>query len=160
MFSADLSWTDPNTEKIGERRERKARERSTAAASVKTSKSSRSSISAERELWWTSGLKKARSLKPSMLRPASSSSSSQKTVHVIPRKLDKKLAPGFKDPMLQPGWTYSSTLSSMLPSGASLDLPEYEVPELEGDTSSRRTDSTGPRSSSKYHVLALLSSMS
>ncbi|CAO2650454.1 Nn.00g017460.m01.CDS01 [Neocucurbitaria sp. VM-36] len=145
MFTADLSWSDPHTEKIGERRERKARERSTTAGSVKTSLSSRSSISVDRELWWTSGLKKAKSIKPNLLRPMTSRSSSQKTVHANPKKPDLKLTNDFKDPTLQPGWTYSSTLSQTLPSGASLDLPEYEVPELEGDTSSRRTDSTGPR---------------
>lgn len=153
MFTADLSWRDPLTEKVGERRERKARERSTTAGSVTTSRSSRSSVSIDRELWWTSGLKKAKSMKPSLLRPMTSRSSSQKTAHAISKKLDPIQTNQFKDPTLQPGWTYSSTLCPTLPSGASLDLPEHEVPELEGDTSSRRTDSTGPRLSRKCYVL-------
>lgn len=156
MFTADLSWRDPTTEKIGERRERKARESASAAPSVKTSLSSRSSISGDRELWWTSSLKKVKSIKPKILRPSTSSSSSRQTAYTTPRKLDIKLTHEFKDPTLQPGWTYSTTLSQKLPSGASLDLPENEVPELEGDTSSRRTDSTGPRFSSKFCILTVI----
>jgi hypothetical protein len=153
MFSADLSWADATTEKVGERRERKARERSTRAGSIDTSTSSRSSVSADRELWWTSGLKKAKSVRPSILRPTTSrSTSSQKAVPFKPRQPDNARAFQLKDPTLQPGWTYSTTLSPSLPSGTPLDLPVSEVPELEGDSSSRYTDSTELRISSEINA--------
>lgn len=143
MFSADLSWTEPNVEKVGERRERKARERSSTAGSIKTSSSSRSSLSADRELWWTSGLKKAKGLQSSILRPSSNrSTNSPRTTRFAPTNLDLDLPQGLKDPTLQPSWTYATTLSPTLPSGAPFDLPVHEVPELEGDSSSRRTTST------------------
>jgi hypothetical protein len=147
MFSADLSWTESNVEKVGERRDRKARERSSTAGSIKTSSSSRSSESADRELWWTSGLKKAKGLQSSVLRPSSnrSSSNSQSTTHFVSKKLALKFPQGLKDPTLQPSWTYATTLSPTLPSGAPFDLPVQEVPELEGDRSSRRTTSTEAR---------------
>ncbi|KAH7095893.1 hypothetical protein FB567DRAFT_42935 [Paraphoma chrysanthemicola] len=146
MFSADLSWTDPGTEKVGERRERKARERSSTTNSIKTSTSSRSSISGERELWWTSGLKKAKDLKPSILRPTSQrTTNSQTTTRSNSKKSAPKLTHSLKDPALQPPWTYATTLSHTLPSGGQFDLPLNEVPELEGDTSSGRTASTDAR---------------
>ncbi|KAF2034931.1 hypothetical protein EK21DRAFT_97134 [Setomelanomma holmii] len=154
MFSADLSWTEPDTEKVGERRQRKARERSSTSNSIKTSASSRSSISGERELWWTSGLKKAKDLKPNILiRPSSHrSNNSKKTTRTTPKKPELpnlKLPNSLKDPALQPPWTYATTLSHTLPSGAHFDLPVHEVPELEGDTSSGRTVSTEARFSRK-----------
>lgn len=142
MFSADLSWTEPNVEKVGERRERKARERS-STGSIKTASSSRSSVSADRELWWTSGLKKAKGLQSSVLRPSSHrSTNSHKTTRSPPKELELQLPDGLKDPTRQPSWTYATTLSPTLPSGATFDLPVDEVPELEGDSSSRRTTST------------------
>jgi hypothetical protein len=153
MFSADLSWTDPNVEKVGERRERKARERSSTASSIKTTTSSRSSVSADRELWWTSGLKKAKGLQTNILRPSSNrSSASQRVTRSNPRKLDLKILPTLKDPTLQPPWTYATTLSPTLPSGAPFDLPVHDVPELEGDSSSRRTTSTEARFSREHYL--------
>jgi hypothetical protein len=149
MFATDLQLAK-EAETVGARRERKARERSSRAASINTSISSKSSVSTERELWWSAGLKKAKNIKPRILQPSTgSSSSSQKTPNTIPKKLDLRLARDFKDPALQPGYTYSSTLSPTLPSGDSLHLQEHEVPELEGDISSRRTGSTLSRFSSK-----------
>lgn len=159
MFSADLSWADPNTEKVGERRERKAKEKgrpeSSAAASSKSSSSSlRTSTPVNRELWWTSGLKKAKALKPIKLaRPDTgrrSTTPSRKVSLTPSQMLEPETLGGVKDPSLQPSWTYSTCLSRSLPSGASLDPPENEVPELEGDLSSRGTNSDGSRSSSKY----------
>jgi hypothetical protein len=153
MFSADvdLSWTGPNTEKVGERRERKARERSSTAGSVRTSSSSQSSVLVDRELWWTSGLRKAKGFKTNLLRPSSHhSTTSQTTVRSISKRLEPKLSNSLKDPTLQPAWTYSTTLSPALPSGAPLDSLVYEVPELEGDSSSRRTNSTEAHFSRKY----------
>ncbi|KAF2463176.1 uncharacterized protein BDR25DRAFT_347392 [Lindgomyces ingoldianus] len=149
MFAADLSWTEPATEKVGERRERKAKECSNSSATPSL-QSSRSSISDDRQLFWPSSLKKAKSVKPDQ-KPKPSTNrkagharklSSSNSVPPPP-ELDRSL----RDPILQPAWTYSASLSSTLPSGAPLDLPVYEVPELEGDLSSRRTTSSGSRSS-------------
>jgi hypothetical protein len=153
MFTADLSWSGPNTETVGERRERKARERSSVAGSVTTSTSSRSSISGERELWWTSGLKKAKGIKSTILRPSSHHSTrSQTTIRSAQTNQDLQQPHSLKDPTLQPSWTYASTLSTNLPSGAPFDLPLHEVPELDGDSSSRRTNSTEARFSRKFHI--------
>lgn len=156
MFSADLSWTEPDTEKVGERRERIAKQRSTPSAtpSIRSSKSSRSSIPDDRELWWTSSLRKAKSIKPSRkARPDTSRSGHSKktssSLPQIPQKLEIEPPHDLKDPIHQPAWTYSTSLSPTLPSGAALDPPEYEVPELEGDLSSRGTNSSGSRSSRK-----------
>lgn len=163
MFSADLSWTEPDTEKVGERKERLAREREkerltpSVAPSIRSSKSSKSSIPEDRELWWTASLKKARSMKPTKkIRPGTSHSSnhSRKASSSLPRPLEVETSGDLKDPTLQPAWTYSTSLSPTLPSGAPLDPPEYEVPELEGDVSSRGTNSSGSRSSRKYLSLA------
>ncbi|KAF2255517.1 hypothetical protein BU26DRAFT_471096 [Trematosphaeria pertusa] len=157
MFAADLSWTEPDTEKVGQRRERIAKERSSpsAAPSIKSSRSSKTSVTSvadDKELWWTSSLRKAKSIKPNKKgRPGTSRSTgtehSRKASSSIPRTLEIELPHELRDPTLQPAWTYSSTLSPTLPSGAPLDPPEYEVPELEGDLSSRGTNSTGSRSS-------------
>lgn len=154
MFTADLSWSDPHTETVGHRRERKARERSSAAGSIKTT-SSRSSASADRELWWTSGLKKAKGFQSSILRPSSNHSTrSQRETRTVPKKLELKTTPqSLKDPALQPSWTYATALSHTLPSGATFDLPVHEVPELEGDSSSRRTTSTEARFSRAYFII-------
>ncbi|KAF2706889.1 hypothetical protein K504DRAFT_69910 [Pleomassaria siparia CBS 279.74] len=152
MFSADLSWTDPDTERVGERRERKAKERSTSSVSpsLGSSRSSKSSILEDRELWWTAGFKKAKALKSSKKgRPDSSHSAalSRKTSSALDRTVKHDQSHHLRDPTLQPEWTYLSSLSTTLPSGASLDTPEYEVPELEGDLSSRCTNSSASPSS-------------
>ena len=174
MFSADFSFHDPHAEKVGERKERLARERkvSSAAASIASGKSSqsshadiasgkssKSSHADDRELWWTSSLKKAKSTAkaPSSIK-RSRPSTSRLPGHV--RKLSNSISQTFdihppsdyKDPILQPAWTYSTSLASTLPSGAPLDPPEYEVPELEGDMSSRCTNSSESRSSSECEL--------
>ena len=146
MFATDLQLAK-EAETVGARRERKARERFTRAASIDTSISSKSSVSTERELWWSTGLKKAKNIKPRILRPSTGRSTSSQKAH---KKLDLRLARDFKHPALQPSYTYSSTLSPTLPSGGSLQFQESEVPELEGDISSRRTGSTLSRFSSKW----------
>ncbi|KAF2120538.1 hypothetical protein BDV96DRAFT_671612 [Lophiotrema nucula] len=153
MFSADLSWVDPDTEKVGERRERISKERplSSAAPSFKSSGSSKSSVQDDKELWWPASLKKAKAQIPTRRpRPDSSRSGARtrKPSISVPQPVEPE-SPTIRDPILQPGWTYSSTLHSILPSGASIDPPEYEVPELEGDFSSRRTGSSGSRSSNE-----------
>jgi hypothetical protein len=171
MFAADLSWTEGDgAEKVGERKARIARERltSSVAPSLKSSRSSRGSVSSvvdDREMWWTSSLRKAKSLKPNKKsRPSTSRSTatqatrqSRSTSVTVPETTevdDFALHPKIRDPSLQPAWMYSSTISTRLPSGAPLDPPVHEVPELEGDLSSRSTGSSGAsRSSRESHVV-------
>jgi hypothetical protein len=150
MFSADLSWTGPDTETVGKRRERKARERGSVDNSIKTS-STRSSQVIERELWWTSGLKKAKDIKSNILRPASHhSTGSQKNGRYGSKKFELKLPIGLRDPIQEPAWACPSTNPPVSQSGAPFDdLPVHDVPELEGDSSSRRTNSTEARFSRK-----------
>ncbi|KAF2686531.1 hypothetical protein K458DRAFT_429530, partial [Lentithecium fluviatile CBS 122367] len=164
MFAADLSWVEGDgVEKVGERKERKARERSTPSVSVepsiRSSRSSRDSVSStadDKEMWWTSSLKKAKSLRPNKkARPTTSRSTAtqhiRKTSASLPEAIetdDFALPHKLRDPSLQPSWTYSSTIATKLPSGAPLDPPVYEVPELEGDYSSRGTVSSGGSRSS------------
>ena len=154
-------------EKVGQRKERKARERSTPSLSetpsIRSSRSSRESVSSvadDREMWWTTGLKKAKSLKPKkMTRPTTSritathaTQHSRKTSGSIPEAVEAEdftMIQRIRDPTLQPSWTYSSTISTRLPSGAPLDPPVHEVPELEGDISSRYTGSSGESRSSR-----------
>ncbi|KNG48651.1 hypothetical protein TW65_04548 [Stemphylium lycopersici] len=151
MFATDLPL-EKEAETVGARRERKARERSTRASSidtVSTARSSRASISTERELWWSAGFKKAKSIKPKILRPSTGQSgSSQKTaksVSTVAERLELKKAGEYKDPALQPSWTYTSTISATLPSGDTLHVQDHtEVQELEGGEISSRTDSADP----------------
>jgi hypothetical protein len=153
MFSADLSWTGPDTETVGKRRERKARERGSITSSIKTTSSSRSSQVVDRELWWTSGLKKAKDIRSNILRPPSHhSTASQTTVLSGSKKSDPKQPPSPKDPVVTSAWPYLSTLPHNLQSGTPLDL---DVPELEGDSSSRRTNSTEARCSCKFNITTL-----
>lgn len=148
MFTADLSWTEAGTETVGQRRERKSRERSSTANSVATSTSPRSSLNGERErdLWWSSGLRKARTLKPCLRRPSSArSSTSQRTVKTVDQVPNGAPADNLRSIHLQPTWPFSNQPSPGPTTGNSIDLSIHEVPELEGDNSSRRTDSTEPR---------------
>ena len=152
MFAAELIL-EQEVETFGARKQRKARQRSVTGSSINTSigsQSSRSSESTEREQWWSSSLKKkAKSIKPKILRPSTGkSTASQKTINAVTQNLDSQLALHFKDPVLQPSWTYTSSLSPTLPSGDSLHSKD-KVHELDADRSSRRTDSTRSRISSK-----------
>ena len=152
MFATELVLGQ-EAETFGARKERKARQRSVTGFSTNTSigsQSSRSSESTEREQWWSASLKKkAKSIKPKILRPSTSKSTgSQKTISAVTQNLDSQLALHFKDPVLQPSWTYTSSLSSTLPSGDSLHSKD-QVSELDGDISSRRTGSTRSRISRK-----------
>ncbi|KAF2856310.1 hypothetical protein T440DRAFT_384613 [Plenodomus tracheiphilus IPT5] len=144
MFAADLTWAEPGVEKVGERRERRARERATPAGSINTSNSSRGSVNTERELWWTSGLRKAKGIKPklSLMRPKTGRSTTSEDAG--PRTTSRPqsiLVYEHTEQNPQPAWTYPSTL---LPEASREESPEPEVPELEGDASSRYTDSTEP----------------
>jgi hypothetical protein len=111
----------------------------------------------DRDLWWTSGLKKAKGIKSNILRPSSHhSNNSQKTVSSKPQDRELRMPEHLTDSTQQPAWTYANTLSPNLPSGTSFDLPLHEVPELEGDSSSRRTNSTEARFSRKHTTIAKL----
>lgn len=152
MFAADLSWTEPTTERVGERKERKAREKekersmASSAASTTSGKSSNCSSRPEKGAWWPSGLCKSKSVKPTIaVRPPTGSSQSSRgsTTRPFPPQLKVQTSNLLRDPALQPAWTYSSTLSPTLPSGAPLDPPGYAVPELE-DTSWQVPESAGP----------------
>ncbi|PVI07090.1 hypothetical protein DM02DRAFT_581002 [Periconia macrospinosa] len=149
MFSADLSWTEASVEKVGERRERIAKDRATppATPSIKSTISSSTSIKSvtkDKILFWTSNLKKAKSLNPIKSvrsdRPGTSRSTtashSRKTSGSSPRHVEIEVPHHWRDPALQPAWTYSSSLSPNLPSGQPIEPSVHEVPELEADGSS------------------------
>lgn len=140
MFAADLTWADPGAEKVGERRERKARQRgATPAESIDTSNSSKSSVNADRDLWWTSGLKKAKAIRPRLsgIRPKTGrSSSSEDSDHRIASRPQSMICENTHS-----AWTYPTTHPLQPPRE---DPPEFDVPELEGDVSSRYTDSIEP----------------
>lgn len=155
MFAADLSWQKAET--VGERRERKER-LSGGTPSVRTSVTSRSSSSTDRQEWWTSGLNKIKAKAPlkssSKGRPVTSPSSSSQQKHDPSplQSVHESIAKDFptwelqlphhlKDPPPKPAYTFSKSLSPNLPSGGSMDISECDVPELEGDISSRYTHS-------------------
>ena len=166
MFAADLTWQVG--ESVGQRRERKARESTSEAHSIRTSvtsRSSRSSTSTEKE-WWTAGLKKIRTKASSKSftkeRPvASPNSSSQQKSDLPPFQSvpeptarhysawELELPHHLKESSTKPACTLSKSLSPTLPSGGSMDLLECDVPELEGDMSSRYTHSITSVSSRK-----------
>jgi hypothetical protein len=60
-----------------------------------------------------------------------------------------------KDPAPRPTYAFSKSLSPSLPSGGSMDLSECDVPELEGDMSSRYTQSIVSISSRMFEALQL-----
>ncbi|KAI4924601.1 hypothetical protein J4E85_007717 [Alternaria conjuncta] len=148
MFATDLPL-DQEAESVGARRERKTKERSIRSNSIHTSRTSTSSAnsgSTDREQWWSSGLKKAKSIKPRILRPSTGQTTdSQRTAKTVPAELDLTRTHKLKDPALHPSWTYTGTIPAKLPSGDSLHPQQDEVPELEGEKSSRKTDSTRSR---------------
>lgn len=167
MFAADLTWQVG--ESVGQRKERKARERTSGTPSIRTSTTSRSSSSTDRQEWWTSGLNKIKakaSPKPSGKgRPVTSpnSSSLQKSGHShqpfcepVARDFpawELELPHHLTGPPPEPTYTLSKSLSPTLPSGGSMDLLECDVPELEGDMSSRYTHSIVSVSSRKLSIL-------
>jgi hypothetical protein len=165
MFAADLSWQVG--ESVGQRKERKARERSSGTPSVRTSVTSRSSSSTDRQEWWTAGLNKikAKSSSKSSVkgRPVTSPSSSSQQRYDPPplRPVRETITRDFptwelelpnhlKEPAPKPAYTFSKSLSPNLPSGGSMDILESDVPELEGDISSRYTHSIVSVSSRTY----------
>lgn len=160
MFATDLPL-EREAETVGARRERKAKERTGRPPSTGTSNTSRSSAGSftnERELWWTASLKKAKIIKPKILRPSSVQSGSSRTTAVtVPGTLATQKSREFKDPALQPAWTYTSSFATTLPSGNTFQLEQqqHQVQELEGDNSSRQTNSTVSRFSRKLLTTVL-----
>lgn len=174
MFAADLSWQ--KAESVGEHKERKARERISGTPSVRTSMTSRSSGSTDRQQWWTSGLKKVKakaSSKSSLKsRPVTSPNSCSRQRFEPPPlvpvresatrdfpKWELELPNHLKDPAPQPAYTFSKSLSPTLPSGGTMDLSECDVPELEGDISSRYTHSIVSISSRTLNLACIQSSV-
>ncbi|KAF2131764.1 hypothetical protein P153DRAFT_312452 [Dothidotthia symphoricarpi CBS 119687] len=159
MFSTDLTWNGGGVEMVGERRARKAQERASGtsgASSIRTSISFEGSSSTNRGFRWASGLKKAKELKPSnILRPLTSRSSNAQVTGQTTTHKSTTHPHDLKDPSIQPAWTYSGSLSSNLPSGASLDFPEYDTPKLHGRAPSQCTNSSSSRYSRDEHGLEL-----
>src|ERR1700761_2000988 len=117
MFSADLSWTDDTVERVGDRRERKTKERDSSIASSSSSQNDpkrpptrKGSISAKTSF---------SSVKGSFRRPSISGDRRFKKSALAP--IDP--ASHLKDPSQQPDWVLSAKLSPTLPSGAPLDPP-------------------------------------
>ena len=155
MFATDLSWQ--KAESVGEHKERKTRQRSSGTPSIRTSVTSRSSSSTDRQQWWTSGLKKVKakaSSKSMKTRPTTSPNPTSQQ-NVDPPSLhsvcessigdfptwELQLPHHLEEPSLQPACAPSKSVPPSLPSGGSMDLLECDVPELEGDMSSRYTHS-------------------
>lgn len=166
MFAADLTWQVG--ESVGQRKERKARERTSGAPSIRTSVTSRSSSSTDRQEWWTSGLNKIKAKTSSRSstkgRPATSPNSTYQHQSDLPPlqpvrepttrdfpSWELELPHHLKSSPPKPAYTLSKSLSPNLPSGGSMDLLECDVPELEGDISSRYTHSIVSVSSRKWN---------
>ncbi|KAF2097115.1 hypothetical protein NA57DRAFT_77370 [Rhizodiscina lignyota] len=148
MFTADLTWDTGPTEKVGERRERKERQR---AESVNSGDQARPSSTSSGRRW-------LKSKKPSEVSATAIPSSTYapishpETTSTLPlsspapgyvgeaitpsrtrsrkqSRASRKAVPppdplNAKDPLEQPDWTLSATLNSgRLPSGAPLDPP-------------------------------------
>ncbi|OCK85906.1 hypothetical protein K432DRAFT_388161 [Lepidopterella palustris CBS 459.81] len=164
MFAADLSWTDPTDLTVGERKKRKKEQQSNSskAPSVKSFTSS----GTRRDGVWQSASKQSKypsaqasntpnnSMPKTLARPLIQSRASDRSVRLPskalpPRPLDLKSDSTLKDPSLAPAWTFQSTLSPTLPSGASIDLPQSVIPDPDRETWSRHSRSS--RSSSSRH---------
>lgn len=152
MFAADLSWTDPTDEKVGERKQRKLKEQS-ASSKASSVKSSRSST---RDSVWGPSVKKP---KLSLVKTSKATKTDGTSEPNSVRKLSKVSKPhpqpldlSLKDPAPQPKWTLASTLSASLPFGASLDLSSAVHPDPDRVTWSRHSNSSGSRYSSKFRI--------
>ena len=160
MFTADLSWTDEKAEKVGERKERIARERSLYSPSVYSYRSSSraSSVADDRELWWTSGFRKAKSLtpmrqvKPSTPRSGPTNISQSRRTSSSLRFITSSLDQEPQDPPPDSDVTFTSTLPPNISAGELLDLSnlEFGTSGSEGDRSSRGTTSSDSLSSREH----------
>ena len=125
MFSADLSWTDNTTEKVGQRRQRRANKRegsipsSTSGSKKDGKKSSHRDKSSPGSITKTISFS---SVKDSMRRPSTATSAPHRNPSAtIPELVGPHT--DFKDPAAQPDYTYAAKLGSRLPSGAILESP-------------------------------------
>ena len=154
MFTADLSWTDPTDETVGQRKERKSKENPfpPKTPSIKSSKSS------TQESVWRSPFKKTRSTSTKIVKAEKANGShethqNKKLAKLPPQPLDFSL----KDPTIQPTWTFSSTLTPSLPSGASISLPGSIIPDLDCESwssNSRKSNSSRSCYSSGFGISA------
>ena len=172
MFAADLSWTDQNDEKVGERRVRKSREREGSIQSASTNASSHDiheSISSDGK---ASALNEARIQSPTQrpsywgLSPFKGNANSKKrkekdssdgrsgipAVQVQPRKFSLPI--GDSPPRV--GWTITTKLPSCLPSGGSIDPTEL----LQNSNSPPATGNSNNKSSLPFSPPKRSSSLS
>lgn len=115
MFSADLSWADDATEKVGERRQRKVRDGDESITSSTSSQNKdRRPQTRNKSL---SGKTSFSSVKGSFRRPSTSA-----TRHIRQATLPT-IEPNtpWKDPLDQPDFTLSGKYIPKLPSGTQLD---------------------------------------
>ncbi|KAF1809922.1 hypothetical protein P152DRAFT_476055 [Eremomyces bilateralis CBS 781.70] len=142
MFAADLSWTDPSHEKVGERRERKQRKRegsisdSQSSGDVSRSQSrSHGRRPSLRDAWGFSSSRSGRSSDKSsvkgsgddQLRRYPSVSTTPTLATEVPRSIFNKPFIDLKDPALHPNTTYGAKLLPTLPSGGTIDPPRYDT---------------------------------
>jgi hypothetical protein len=135
MFSADLSWTDNTTEKVGQRRQRRANKRensisSSTSGSKKAFKDGKeTSHQIKSSLGSITKTISFSSVKDSMRRPSTAASIQTKNPSVT---LLETSAPynDYKDPLQQPDYIYSAKLGPRLPSGAVIESPpqQYSAP--------------------------------
>ncbi|KAL9097306.1 MAG: hypothetical protein Q9165_000733 [Trypethelium subeluteriae] len=160
MFAADLSWTDQHTEKVGERKARKAKERegSVKSAGTATASDRRRSLS-----HWGSASTSAstddRSGSPSTIRLKSywkrpslnnirDNAKGSKKVQNDQRSENPATQPQsmkgtllYGDSSLQSGWTISTKWPATLPSGGSLD-PDEILPSPKGTSANLHSQSS------------------
>jgi hypothetical protein len=132
--SADFAWTDDTTEKVGERRQRKAKDGSESIASSSSSQNKRQPSVKKASL---SGKTSFSSVKGSFRRPSTSANRHKNTLPPIDSNST------FKDPLEQPDWVLSGKFVPKLPSGTPLDPPNDPPPpflpelDLDGSDNSR-----------------------
>jgi hypothetical protein len=137
MFSADLSWADDTTEKVGERRQRKGKDGSESITSSSSSLKKQPSI----QKGSLSGKTSFSSVKGSFRRPSTAPSRHMRK-NTLP-SIDANTT--FKDPLEQPDWILSGKFVPKLPSGTPLDPPRSPpppfLPELDLDGNDRSQES-------------------
>jgi hypothetical protein len=113
MFTADLSWADDTTEKVGERRQRKIHDGSESITSSGSSNNRRPST----RKGSLSGKTSFSSVKGSFRRPPTAASKHVRK-HTLP-PIDANTT--LKDPLEQPDFILSGKYIPKLPSGTHLD---------------------------------------
>ena len=163
MFAADLSWTDQNDEKVGERRARKAKQREGSIQSASTDASTDRKKSASRSESISASID-GRNGSPSTVRRTSCwsrpsfGSNKDDTKQGKKKSIEERSETSngqvqsrifslpFGDVSPQPGWTISTKLPATLPSGGSIEpdsLPQSsKSPTTAFDSQSRCTSPT------------------